>query len=73
MKIYDKIKKNKHLVSCLIAVFIIIATICTLASCKSEADRVNHNISRQAEYFESERRVTVYNARTDKIIMYIEG
>ena len=72
MKMYDKIKKNKHLVSCLIAVFIIIATICTLASC-SEADRVNHNISKQAEYFETERRVTVYNARTDKIIMYIEG
>ena len=45
MKMYDKIKrKSKQLVSCLIAVFIIIATICTLASC-SEADRVNHNIS----------------------------
>lgn len=74
MKMYDKIKrKNKHLVSCLIAVFIIIATICTLASCQSEAERVNYNISRQAEYFETERRVTVYNARTDKIIMYIEG
>lgn len=74
MKRYDKVKRiNKHLVSCLIAVFIIIATICTLASCQSEADRVNHNISRQAEYFETERRVTVYNARTDKIIMYIEG
>ena len=72
MKMYDKIKKNKHLVSYLIAVFIIIATICTLASC-SEADRVNHNISQQAKYFESERRVTVYNARTDKIIMFIEG
>ena len=73
MKIYDKIKrKSKQLVSCLIAVFIIIATICTLASC-SESDRVNHNLSKQAEYFESERRVTVYNARTDKIIMFIEG
>ena len=73
MKIYDKIKrKSKQLVSCLIAVFIIIAAICTLASC-SEADRVNNNISKQAEYFESERRVTVYNARTDKIIMFIEG
>lgn len=74
MKMYDKIKrKNKHLVSCLIAVFIIIATICTLTSCQSEAERVNYNISQQAEYFETERRVTVYNARTDKIIMYIEG
>ena len=72
MKMYDKIKKNKLLGSCLIAVFIIIPIICTLASF-SEADRVNHNISKQAEYFESERRVTVYNARTDKIIMYIEG
>ena len=73
MKIYDKIKrKSKQLVSCLIAVFIIIAPICTFVSC-SEAGRVNHNLSKQAEYFESERRVTVYNARTDKIIMFIEG
>ena len=73
MKIYDKIKRKiKQLVSCLIAVFIIIAPICTFASC-SEADRVGYNISMQADYFESERRVTVYNARTDKIIMYIEG
>ena len=39
----------------------------------SESDRVNHNITKQAEYFECERRVTVYNARTDKVIMMIEG
>ena len=40
---------------------------------RSEADKVNHNISQQAEYFQSERRVTVWNARTDNVIMYIEG
>lgn len=39
----------------------------------SEADKVNHNISQQAEYFQYERRVTVWNARTDNVIMYIEG
>lgn len=39
----------------------------------SEADRVNHNISKQANYFETERRITVYNARTDKIILEAEG
>ena len=39
----------------------------------SEADKVNHNISQEAEYFQSERRVTVWNARTDNVIMYIEG
>lgn len=75
MKIYDKIKRiNKKPLCCLIAACLIIATICMLSGClSSEADRVNHNISKQAEYFETERRVTVYNARTDKIIMYIEG
>lgn len=39
----------------------------------SEASKVNANLSKQAEYFGCERRVTVYNARTDKVIMYIEG
>lgn len=74
MKIYDKIKRiNKKPLRCLIAACLIIATICMLSGCLSEADRVNNNISKQAEYFETERRVTVYNARTDKIIMYIEG
>ena len=54
---------------------IIILIICVLfcASSCSEAARVNHNISKQAQYFECERRVTVYNARTDKCIMMIEG
>ena len=43
-----------------------------LASC-TEADKVNSNLSKQAAYFECERRVTVYNARTDQVILYAEG
>lgn len=39
----------------------------------SEAAKVNHNMSKQADYFECERRITVYNARTDKIILEAEG
>lgn len=39
----------------------------------SEADKVNANISKQADYFECERRITVYNARTDMIILQAEG
>lgn len=39
----------------------------------SEASKVNRNISKQADYFECERRITVYNARTDKIILQAEG
>lgn len=57
----------------IIAIMIICVTATlTLSGCK-EADRVNYNISQQAKYFECERRVTVYNARTDKCIMLIEG
>lgn len=56
-----------------ILVAILAACVLICASGCSEADRVNYNISRQAEYFECERRVTVYNARTDKVIMLIEG
>lgn len=39
----------------------------------SEADKVNHNLNMQADQFEVERRVTVYNARTDTVILQVEG
>lgn len=46
--------------------------VCVACGC-SEASKVNKNISKQADYFECERKITVYNARTDKIIMEAEG
>ena len=49
-----------------------LAMVLVLAGC-SEADKVNANISKQADYFNCERKITVYNARTDKIIMEAEG
>jgi flagellar basal body-associated protein FliL len=39
----------------------------------TEAESVNHELNKQANYFECERRITVYNARTDKVILEIEG
>lgn len=50
----------------------LVATMLLLAAC-SEADKVNSNINKQAEYFECERRITVYNARTDKVVLEAEG
>lgn len=44
----------------------------SLTAC-SEADKVNSNLSKQADYFECERKITVYNARTDLIILEAEG
>lgn len=56
-----------------ILIFAILAGFLSGCTTSAEADRVNYNITRQARYFGCERRVTVYNARTDKVIMYIEG
>lgn len=39
----------------------------------SEASKVNYNITKQADYFECERKITVYNARTDMVILEAEG
>ena len=48
--------------------------IASLAGCMTrEADKVNHNMNVAADNFSCERRITVYNARTDKIILYAEG
>lgn len=50
----------------------LVATMLLLAAC-SEAAKVNSNINKQADYFECERRITVYNARTDKVVLEAEG
>ncbi len=52
--------------------FTLMLCVITLSAC-SEADKVNTNLSKQADYFECERRITVYNARTDTIILETEG
>lgn len=51
---------------------ITIALMCLATGC-SEASKVNYNMSKQADYFECERRITVYNARTDNVILEVEG
>lgn len=60
----------KKKILCAIAVLILSAA--TLTGC-TEADKVNSNLNQQADRFEVERRVTVYNARTDTVILQVEG
>jgi len=59
----------KKFLSLVIAAILIVSL---LAGC-SEADKVNANLSKDADYFNCERRITVYNARTDTVILNIEG
>lgn len=65
-------KVQKILVWIVILVLVAMPLVAFLSGC-SEADKVNYNISVQADEFQSERKITVYNARTDLIIMEAEG
>ena len=54
---------------------IILTLICIVgcfASCTA-ASNVNHNLSQAADNFQVVRKITVYNARTDMIVMEMEG
>lgn len=59
----------KKIVAVLLAI-VVMAT--CLVGC-TEADNVNHNLSQAADNFQVTRKITVYNARTDLIVMEMEG
>ena len=57
-------------------IFAVLLVVLCLVGCLtgcSEADNVNHNLSQAADNFQVVRNITVYNARTDLIIMEMEG
>ncbi len=62
--------KNK--IGIMIMAILFVFVMMTATGC-SEANKVNSNLSKEADYFNCERRVTVYNARTDLVILNIEG
>ena len=60
----------KKMLATILAVLMAMVLLC---GCSSEAEKANFNISKQADYFESERKITVYNARTDTVVLEAEG
>lgn len=55
-----------------LALFLTLVLVLTLVAC-SQADRVSHNISKEADRFNVTRRLAVINARTDKPVFEIIG
>lgn len=62
-------KKFTKLTIALTMALLLIFLVC---SCSS-AEIVNHNLSQAADRFQVIRKITVYNARTDLIILEMEG
>lgn len=57
----------------ILAGLIAIMAVTGLAGCTTEADTVNHNISKSADSFEVQRRIVFFNGITDKYLLTIEG
>ena len=55
-----------------IVISLIMVCVLLLTGCR-EAQRVSHNLSRQADNFNIVRRLTVFNMRTDRCIMTMTG
>ena len=56
-----------------VALILVAVCLCTCLVGCTEADNVNHNLSQAADNFQVTRKITVYNARTDMIILEMEG
>lgn len=56
----------------MIMVVVLVCTCFVFSSCTA-AENVNHNLSVAADNFQVLRKITVYNARTDLIILEMEG
>ena len=54
------------------AMLLVLLMCFSMCACTA-AENVNHNLSQAADNFECLRKITVYNARTDLIVMEMEG
>ena len=59
----------KKIICLVMALLIVVGS---MTACTA-ADNVNHNLSQAADNFQCLRKITVYNARTDLIVMEMEG
>lgn len=57
----------------LIAIALCVALLATMTACGTEASRVSHNVSQQADNFNVCREITVINVRDDTILYTLTG
>jgi hypothetical protein len=63
----------KRLISIFLIFIIACASLC-IGGCRlREADKVAYNVSKEADFFNVVRRITVINCRTDKVLYQLTG
>lgn len=62
----------KKILCIILAIILTLTCVASFSSCR-KATIVKRNLAKEADYFNCERRITAYNARTDTIIFQAEG
>jgi len=62
----------KRAIKIIALVLVLVCSVSVLAAC-NDAQIVQHNISRRSDKFDTYRRVTVMNLRSDRVLLEIEG
>ena len=57
----------------ILALFLVLVCVVGCFTACTAAENVNHNLSQAADNFQVVRKITVYNARTDLVVMEMEG
>lgn len=57
----------------LIVVLVLLIATLTIAGCDTDAEKVSHNLSKDAEQFKVERRIVFYNGITDEYMFEMQG
>lgn len=60
---------KRKLIAGIMSVFFMLG----LAGCSTEAEQVRHNLSQEADNFNIQRKLTVFNIRTDTVLFQMEG
>ena len=66
-------KKTIVKITAIITFLLIVLSMLIMFTGCTAADNVNHNLSQAADNFQCLRKITVYNARTDLIVIEMEG
>ncbi len=62
----------KRIFYSIVCILVLIGVVFAVTACR-QSERVSYNVSKEADYFNVVRRITVINCRTDKVLYQLTG